>query len=337
MTTLIDEDTAATMTVRLSPEHPVVARLIELQGKTSDQKFADRWLSCTVSSWSRIRSGKYHARDAARMQEKLEGDLAALERHHAVERATVASDIVGVSLITLGMRAVDRAFGEVRDRMVAILAPTGGGKTTFRRALKLKHKGLLEVEASETWRTSYLAACHAFLVKLGVTNLPAGTRAAESLLLAMLQADPKLIVIDEAHYFGPATINLIKALLNQTTCTVVMLSIPELWQRMKRSAWEESEQLRSRTCAIVEVKELSTPDVAMVFARRLEGALRTASVGRPEATEMVAAIRAEANRFGLMATVARILAEIEADTAEGETLTAELVLKACATVAALRR
>lgn len=331
------EETTTDLALRLDDQHPVVARLIELQGKTSDQKFAARWLTCTVSSWSRIRSGKYHAKDAGRMLEKLETDLAALERHHAVERATVASDIVGVSLITMGMRAVDRAFAEVRDRMVAILAPTGGGKTTFRRALKMKHKGLLEVEASETWRSSYLAACHAFLLGLGVTTLPAGTRAAERVLLETLKADPKLIVIDEAHYFGPATINLIKAILNQTTCTVVMLSIPDLWARMKRNAWQESEQLRSRTCAIVEVKDLSTQDVAMVFARRLEGALRAGQVGKDEAEEMVAAIRGEANRFGLMATVARILAEIEADTAEGERLTPELVLKACGTVAALRR
>lgn len=331
------EETTTDLALRLDDQHPVVARLIELQGKTSDQKFADRWLTCTVSSWSRIRSGKYHAKDAGRMLEKLETDLAALERHHAVERATVASDIVGVSLITMGMRAVDRAFAEVRDRMVVILAPTGGGKTTFRRALMQKHTGLLEVEASETWRTSYLAVCHAFLKALGVTKLPAGTRSAESELLTRLKQEPKLVVIDEAHYFGPATINLIKAILNQTTCTVVKLTIPDLWERMKRGAWQESEQLRARTCAIVEVRDLSTHDVAMVFACRLERTLRASQVSEDEAAQMVAAIRCEANRFGLMATVARILAEIEADTAEGERLTPELVLKACGTVAALRR
>lgn len=329
----IEAGQGTAVAVVLSPEHPVVARLMELQGDTSNGRFAKRWLSCTGSSWGRILQGKYHAGDPARMLEKLELDLAGLERHRAAATAARASDIAGISLVTMGMAAVDRAFGESRDRLVAVLAPTGGGKTTFARALALKHQGMVQVEASETWRTSYLAACHALLRALGVATLPGGTRAAESLLLQILKASPKLIVVDEAHYFGPATINLVKAVLNQTASTVVLLSIPELWERMKRSAWEESEQLRSRTCAMVRCEELPARDVAMVFAKRFGSRV----TGHEEAREMVEAIRAEANRFGLMATVARILAEIEADLEEGEGPTPEGVLKACGVVAALRR
>lgn len=324
---------------RLTPAHPVVARLIELQGATSTKAFAERWLApdCSASSWARIRDGKFHASDHVRMLEKLEIRLAGLERHHAAESAARAADIAGTTLVRLGMRAVDRAFGEPRDRLVAVLSPTGGGKTTFARALGQKHQGLVRVEASETWRSSYLAACHALLRALGAGALPSGARAAESALIETLRSSPKLIVVDEAHYFGPGTINLVKAILNQTASTVVMLSIPRLWERMKQSAWEESQQLRSRTCAVVAVDALSEKDVALVFARRLEAPLREAVVKEKEAREMVAAIRAEANRFGLMATVARIVGEIEAETAEGEAISGEMVLRACEVVAALRR
>jgi type II secretory pathway predicted ATPase ExeA len=321
----------------LGPEHPVVARLIVLQGKTSNQRFAAR-LSCTVSSWGRIREGAYHAKDTTRMLEKLTIDLASLEKSTAKDDATAASDIAGTSLIRLGMAAVDRAFDEVRDRLVVVLSPTGGGKTTFVRALELKHVGMITVEASETWRSSYLAACHAILRALGVdaASLPHGTRAAESMLIEMLKTAPKTIAIDEAHYFGPGTINLVKAILNQSASTVVMLSIPDLWSRMQKTAWQEAEQLRSRTCAVVRVTELSKDDVALVFARAFEAPLRAGQVTKADATEMVAAIRAEANRFGLMDTVARIIAEIEADFEKREGLTPEGVLKACAVVAALR-
>jgi type II secretory pathway predicted ATPase ExeA len=339
------EENTSTLTVSaraelapvLNPDHPVVARLIELQGRMSNQRFADK-LSCTVSSWGRIVSGNYHAKDTSRMLEKLIVDLAAIEKSLAKDNATAASDIAGVSLIRMGMAAVDRAFNEARDRLVVVLSPTGGGKTTFVRALAVKHKGMIMVEATETWRSSYLAACHSLLRALGVESagLPGGTRAAESMLLEMLRHSPKLIAIDEAHYFGPGTINLVKAILNHTASTVVMLSIPDLWSRMQKTAWQESEQLRSRTCAVVRVTELSRADVEMVFARAFEGALRAGRIEQDAANEMVGAIRAEANRFGLMATVSRIVAEIGADYEKKEGLTAEGVLKACAVVAALR-
>lgn len=324
-----------TPTIYLCPDHPVVARLIELQGGMSNQRFADRWLSCTVSSWGRILDGKYHAKDASHMLAKLESDLAALEKAHARDVATASADIVGVSLIRQGMMAVERAYGESRDRLVAVLAPTGGGKTTFARALVAKNQGTIAVEASETWRSSYLAACHGLLSALGHTGLPAGTRAAERLLLDTLHRAPKLIVIDEAHYFGPATINLVKAILNQSASTVVMLSIPELWERMKRRAWEESEQLRSRTCAVVAIDQLSARDVGLLVGARLDTQLRASAVSEGEAGDIVRAIRAEANRFGLLATVTRICAELVSDPEAR--ISAESVLKACGLVAALRR
>lgn len=322
----------------LNPDHPVVARLMEMQGAMSNSAFVARWLkpACSVSSWGRIVTGKYHEGDHSLMLGKLEERLAELERHHATEGAARAADIAGTTLVRLGMRAVDRAFGEPRDRLVAVLSPTGGGKTTFARALEAKHAGLVRVEATETWRSSYLAGCHAMLRALGAGSLPSGTRAAESLLLESLRTSPKLIVVDEAHYFGPGTVNLVKAVLNRSASTVVMLSIPELWERMKRSAWEESQQLRSRTCAMVSVDKLSTQDVAMVFARRLEGPLRRDGIEAEEARKMVAAIKEAANGFGLMATVARVVAELEAGAAH-EPLSAEATLNACATVAALRR
>jgi hypothetical protein len=339
----IEETTPSLSTVTadlsqpLGPNHPVVARLMQLQGTMSNPRFCER-LSCTHSSWGRIVDGSYHAKDTSRMLEKLTMDLAALEKSTAQAHATAASDIAGVSLIRMGMAAVERAFGESRDRLVVVLSPTGGGKSTFVRALEIKHKGMITVEASETWRSSYLAACHSLLRALGVEQsaLPGGTRAAESMLLTMLKNSPKLIAIDEAHYFGPGTINLVKAILNQTASTVVQLSIPDLWSRMQKAAWMEAEQLRSRTCAVVRLPELSLEDVELVFARAFAEQLRAGQIDKAEANEMVAAIRAEANRFGLMATVARIIAEIEADYEKRVGLTAEGVLKACAVVAALR-
>lgn len=318
----------------IGPDHPTVARLVALQGNTSDNQFARMHLSCSASSWNRVKAGTYHAASGARMLEKLEIDLAAAERRLAGRGQ--AAEILPLQLVDLADRAVRRAFVEPRDRLVVVLAPTGGGKTTVAAHLSATHTGTVVVEASETWRSSYLAACHALLRGLGVDDRPTGTRAAESLLLHTLAEKPKLLIIDEGHYFGPATINLVKAILNQTRSTVVLLAIPALWARMKRSAWEEAEQLRSRTCAVVECRELRDADVSLYLRSALGEAW--GALTAEEARDSSRAVREVANGFGLMATVARIAKEIADELGDSKArVTPGHVLAAVKTVSALRR
>lgn len=318
--------------MKIGPEHATVKRLVELQGSLSDSQFAKLHLSCSGSSWGRIKAGAYHAANGEHMLEKLTADLAGLEKKAATRGA--ASEIVKTTLIEQGLRAVRRAFGEERDRLVVVLAPTGGGKSTLARAMREGLTGVVTVEASETWRTSYLAACHAMLRALGVADLPAGTRAAERRLIESLATSPKLIVVDEGHYFGPATVNLMKAILNQTSSTVVLLAIPQLWARTKRAAWEEAEQLRSRTCALVEVRELTAGEVETYAAATL-GPVWT-GMAKEERAAAAKVVAQAGNTFGLWATVARIAREIRADT-EGRAATSGDVLAAVKVVAALRR
>lgn len=318
----------------LDSTHPVVARLIELQADQSDAIFAARWLSLSATTWFRIKQGSYGARDHSRVLEKLEGGLAAIEDERASRANSPGGRTLQLTGLKTGLAAVRRAFGETRDRLVVILAPTGGGKTTFARALEATYPGRVSsVEATETWRTSYLAAIHVLGQAIGLPDLSNSTRLAEAALLDALRARPRIICIDEGHYFGAATINLIKAILNQTGCTVVLLAIPALWSRIKRSAWEESEQLRTRTCALVEARHLSVEDAQVFLADRLGAAFSQLNDEAAEAARLVANA---GNEFGLLDTAERIAAEAstEAGTAP---LTLDIIKAAIRNTTALRR
>lgn len=318
----------------LTTSDPTVARLIELQGDQSDAAFARRWLTCTAGTWSRVRGDKYHAKDHTALREKLEGCLSQLEDHVAANgpgHGTTATDIVDLPFLRQALAGVRRAFAEQRDRLVVVLGPTGAGKTTVATHLaELYHGRVISCEATETWRSSYLAACHGVMTAAGIRELPTSKRAAEAALIDELRTRPRILVIDEAHYFGPATVNLVKLVLNRTRCTVVALAIPILWERMKRTAWQESEQLRSRACAVVASDSISSFDVGAYLAARLGS--HWTNLEPAEAKALAQQIATSANQFGQMSTVARITRELD-----GHPIDREHVSIAIRTIQQLRR
>lgn len=298
---------------KLDGEHPVVARLVALQGAMSDDAFARQHLTCSGSSWGRIKGGKYHAGDNTAMLGKLEKDLAAMEdATEAAGPGGISDEILPLRIISLGMRAVKKAWGEFRDRLVVVLAPTGGGKTTLARFVKQVYGDRVVIcEASETWRGSYIAALHGVLAAAGEKSLPLSARLSEAKLIETLTGRGRIIVIDEAHYFGPATINLVKLILNRTSCTVLLLAIPQLWDRMSRTAWEEAKQIRSRTCDILKQESVAEADVAAYFDHHLNG--QWSGLAAEDRRVITNRVATAARQFGQLNTVARIAREMRGE------------------------
>lgn len=318
--------------------HPIVAALMAHQGTMSDQKFTDRYLSAPgakISStvWHRLKKGEYQRKDYTDLFEKLISALRGIEDHANMTDKMRDNAILPLSTVRASLAAVRKTFDQPRDRLCVILTPTGGGKTTIARAIAETFKGRTSiVEASETWRSSYLAALHDIGEIIGLGTMPTSARAAQAMLFAELKSRPRIIVIDEGNYFGQASLNLIKAILNQTACSVVILALPELWNAMKRRSWVEASQLRTRTIAFLDLKRVERSDVELILKRRLLGKLETLGTAAKEA---VNTITDKANSFGLFNTVVQ-MADAIADEAGDGALTMELVETAIRNVQIMR-
>jgi hypothetical protein len=311
----------------------VLTQLREIQQTAgmSDAAFVQKHLTVSSTTWSRINSGTYSA-DAAAAFVKLENSLRQLriERAHASKltgggafHSVPWQQSVVVAITEAKLKPADDC-----ERMVAVLAPHGSGKTRLARELKIMHDGIL-VEASEPWRGSYYAALCDIGVAAGLTEaeLGKGVASAQRAVLRRLRANRRVLIIDEGEYFGPAATNLLKLILNQTPTVVVLLTLPILFERWEKTAWAEAPQLIRRCEAVVE-SQLITPDDVLKFAA---GRVTVTGTSPKAAWAVVAKA---ANDFARFSLVVRVVASLERDGGEA---TAEKIATAVTQAKALLR
>ncbi len=306
----------------LDSNHPTIAALITHQGNMSDNKFAERFLPISSTVWFRLKKGQYPLKDYEKLSDKLDAALRSIEDHATITESQRDTAIVPLSNVKAAVVAVRRAFDQPRDRLCVILTPTGGGKTTMARAILAQFTGrTVIVEATEPWRTSYIAAIHAIGDSLGLTGLASSSRVAERALLTELKQRPRIIVIDEGNYFGKQSLNLVKAILNQTQSTVVILALPELWNAMKQRTWTEAAQLRTRTISHVAMASVTIRDVETLMSARLP---HFTSQLNGSHRKCIQDITDAANSFGLYDTVVQIADAIH-DEAGEQPITPDIV------------
>ena len=154
--------------MKIETQHPVILRLAELQAGQSDKAFAKRWLTVSETTWLRVRTGDYSATDHSRVFDKLSADLARLEDHLVITDGA-DPEVLPLQHIAIGLAATRCAFGQARNRLVIILAETGGGKTSIAQAIREEFPGACaNAQASEPWRTSYLAALQSIADACGI-------------------------------------------------------------------------------------------------------------------------------------------------------------------------
>lgn len=290
-------DTATHPTVKTLEAHRVRLGL-------NDSQFAAR-LRVSPASWSTMRDGSYAAENKEPMLERFAAALSQLEDQAATaEMRGPRATIVELRHTRAAVKAVKRASGEARNRLVVYLAHTGGGKSTLARLLKSIYlDSCAVVEATETWRDSYFAALLGTAAALGIGGRLASARAAESAVLENLALAPRIVVVDEAHHGGKAALNLLKLILNRCPETrIVVLAIPQLWDRMQQANAPEAAQLRSRTCAKIVVPDVGAEDCGDFLAAKMP---RYAGLNGDTKAAIAEACDA-ANRFGLFDTLQRI-------------------------------
>ena len=325
--------------MKIETNHPIITALVELQAAQSDRVFSKRWLSVSETTWFRVRTGDYEARDHSAVLEKLSADLARLQDHLVITAGTDI-EVLPMEHIKISLAAVRSAFGQPRNRLVIILAETGGGKTFVAKAIREEWPGAAaNVEPSEVWRKSYLAALQSIADGCHLGTLPTSTRLAEAQVVTYLSQNPRIIVIDEGNYFGAATLNLVKLILNLTKSTVVILALPEFWEALVRTARQEAQQLRNRTAAKLTLNtdaagvRIDSGGVRMLMQAHLHA--QWSSLESTEATVAVTKIVREAKTFGLWNTVVCIAEEIGKEAGDGR-IDPKIVDRAIANVRALR-
>lgn len=315
---------------------PVVQVLAEHQKRLDmpDNAFARKYLGFSGSSWNLLKSGKYPA-DPDKLLARCEGGIRQLEdEQHAASQTGERGAILHTDQITAVLTALRGCTNEPQNRLIYFLAPTGGGKTTCGNLIcEIYGTNAMKVEATESWRTSYYSALRALGRALGLKVETFKSRAdAEEKIFDALRAWPRVIIIDECEYFGRDTINLVKAILNQTQCRIVMLAIPELAARMEQASWAQSQQTLRRTYARIRLVEISKRDAERFLGQRLPTWMAL-NGDSSRATELC---RQAANRFGHYDTLERIAAEIQ-EQAPMLPVTLDTVASAVANVESLRR
>lgn len=284
-----------------------------------------RRMKISSAAWSTLRSGTYGAQNPQRMLAICEAQLRVMEDEAELGHAPLLTLTDQRAVIA----AVSLALNDERDRSIVYLGETGAGKTTLALLLREKYgQACVCAEASELWRDSYFAALRSIARALGL-EVPATARAVQEAVLEDLGRSPRILVIDEAHYCGAAALNLVKLILNATRTRVVLLAIPKLWDQMCRTAAPEIAQLRNRTLAKVEMQGVGADDCRAFLRAKLGG---YENLGAAE-KQVVAAVCAAANRFGLLNTVRRICNEVN-ELEEGASL--EAITGAIHRVEALR-
>lgn len=277
----------------------------------SDAQFVQRHLTISPTTWSRLNNGTYAA-DASGAFVKLDANLRQMRVESARNSKLTGSKVFfAFAQQSLAIAAVTTCKLKTADdpnRFVAYLAPTGGGKTALGRELKIMHDGIL-VEGRESWRKSYYAALCDIGAAAGVSaeDIAKGEHAAEVALLKKLNANRRVLIIDEGEYFGPRTVNLVKLILNQSPTVVVVLAIPELFERWQKAAWQEAKQINRRAEAIVSL-EVVTPEEVQKFADdklTAGGYVKT----------VAGLIAKAANEFGGYDLVTRVVAQLAVEEA----------------------
>lgn len=188
-----------------------------------------------------------------------------------VEADPVYDDLWHVRAARSAVRSAMQEVGN--NRLVIVEGPSGSGKTTAARCIASSFgKKVVICEATETWKGPKLSPMlGGVLWYLGVREIPNSEEGRLNKVLEVLQQAPVCLVIDEAHHLGLRTLNVIKTILNQTKCQIVLCAVETLFRRLESSAYEEAKQLtRNRLCARVRLNGPKLDDVDSYLERRMQ-------------------------------------------------------------------
>jgi hypothetical protein len=302
---------------------PAVLELAEIQGSLGlpDGDFT-RMVKFTYSgsSWGKIKCGTFSGNAAKALR--------------AVKSA-LANHRVGGKVETLNGRVVFPHVREVLDavtiarvatdehKLVVVCGAWGSGKSVIADLIREEYPASHFLHAHPSWESSYLRSLVDLAITIGLTATFRSTGEAETQILAALKAAPGMLIIDEANHFSRPFLNFLKAVLNETSCAILLFTLPGHLGRMAATKAEESRQLLRRAVAIIHIPLLDSSTVSSIHA-----ALYSEVILGNFAPSIVTA----ANSLDRLDTVIRIFEEANPDDPEDLPSAIERVKKAMKTV-----
>jgi len=265
-----------------------------------DDKFSKRHLTFSGSAWNRIKRGEYFdmVQKAQPVIDALRTDMGRYKIEVGLEERFNNVEPVQTEDSEVVKKMVEECKAKpLADpcRLVVFLAPTGGGKTFLCLSVRKSHKAIM-IEAREAWKRSYYYCvrdiCVAARVNVVDTNSPSTL---EQRLLEKLAETPTLLAIDEAEFFGPQALNLVKLILNKTKTVILLCVIPIAYEKWNRMSSHEASQVRRRTHMVIRANTVDE-DVVEKYLDGFEIA---------ERPKVINEIRTAAESFGHYGSVRR--------------------------------
>lgn len=312
----------------VDPNHRVMRELIQKQGSLSDRLFSAKLIAIGPTTWHRLKKGEYMG-DNVKAWTNVQNSLVLIKEQEALN-AIRPNELVPMTHQETIIQAIRSAQSEERDRFIAFLAKTGGGKDYLAKAIcEAFPQSCLLLDASPTWRSSYYAPIAAIADRLGIIGIPCRSAAAEQAVFQHLKSHKRIIIINEANYFSADTLNFLKSTMNETKCVVVVLALPLLWENLEKKAWKEADQVVNRTYLKLTYETISVEDLRRAIASEVPRWNTLGSDSRAAETLLLNA----AHSFGLWNTIFPVLTQLS----DREVLTLEDVKQELKIRDALRR
>lgn len=260
----------------------------------SNAEFCSGTKSVAANSWFQLRALSYPWPKTASPGTALLERLEQLLEHAETWKRTVANEALRnaskaavqgfiefpeyTELKTAIESCQLKVASQSEERLVIVIGDTRSGKTTLKRKLLEEGIATWAVQATPSWKGSYFEMLSALYTAIFKSPPPFRKSAEiEREVLTSLRQQTGCLFIEELRLLSPQGTAFLRILLNETTCTLVLMMTPQDYRRMRYSTGSDLSdraQLIGRTEWVVTVAP-PTPEVVKAFAPDLWAHART--------------------------------------------------------------
>lgn len=258
------------------------------------------------SAWGKMKAGNFNG-SVSNAVSAVKRALALAQRNRVIEAegSTIMFDHVLDAVASVQIAQANAARKD-EHRITFVVGAAGSGKTGTLNYLHEKFDGDF-LNAHPDWKKSYMSSLEEFAKGIGISSTYHRVHKLQDAVLEDLQGRARLVVIDEANYFGCEMLDFIKTICNETACTLALGTLPGDLRRLNATHNHEMRQVVRRCVAIVKIPQVDSAMVAAVHAARYSRL--TLNGHAPAITNL-------ANKYHRLDTVVRVFDEADPEDSQ---------------------